>query len=429
MNVQQGSHTTLRGGWLIAARAGWIAITLLSVGMFLAALPIDFQELQRICTGADCKVDVQLMADDAQALEDMGVSRGVYAGYFALIEILLLLVFAIISTVIFWRRSDDWMAMFVSLALLTYGTSLPGITRLLVEEQPTLVVLVDLLEHLAYTSLPVLFFLFPDGRFVPRWTRFVVLAVILVGLVDLVAFGGWQTGEDQFAEGIMFLTLLAVPIGVFAQIYRYRRVSDSVHRQQIKWVVFALIALVMASLVGAIVEDALGDPGRPRLLFNLIGIPLFFAVPTMMVPVAIGVSILRYRLWEIDVLINRALVYGVLTVTIGGAYIASVVVLQAAFRTVTGADSTLVIVASTLTIAALFQPLRRRVQAIIDRRFYRRRYSAAQTLASFSAIARDELDLERLSDALLRAVDETMQPAHMSLSLRNTEGDMRERFS
>ena len=131
-----------------------------------------------------------------------------------------------------------------------------------------------------------------------------------------------------------------------------------------------------------------------------------------------SIAILRYRLWDIDVLINRALVYGTLTVSLGAAYFAAVLLLQTAFRAVTDQGGSVAIVVSTLAIAALFQPMRGRIQAAIDQRFYRRRYDAARTLAAFIATARDEVDLERLSEALVAAVEETMQPAHVSLWLR-----------
>jgi hypothetical protein len=137
-----------------------------------------------------------------------------------------------------------------------------------------------------------------------------------------------------------------------------------------------------------------------------------------LVPLSIGVAILGYRLWDIDIIINRALVYSVVTTMLALVFFGGVTLLQGIFRALTGQESQLAIVASTLAIAALFEPLRRRVHTFIDRRFYRRKYDAAKTLHNLSAKLRDETDLDALSDDLVEAVRETMQPTHVSLWLR-----------
>ena len=420
--AEPAADTTLRGRWLLVARVAWVAIAVLAVGLFIAALPYEFSERQTVCTGGDdCRVDEQLTPEDAEALEDMGLSLAFYARYFLSLVILLLIAFTLVPVVIFWRRSDDWMAMFVSLTLVLFGTALPNVMELLEEAQPAMELVVDFVFYLAFISIPLLFLLFPDGRFVPRWTRFVGLGVILVGLISFTAFILPQGGGDPVDDPLLNAVFnVAIAIGVFAQIYRYLRVSDPVRRQQVKWVVLALIWLVLSIIIGAIVAE-IASPGRPRVLAYLIGTPLFFVVPSILVPLAIAFSILRYRLWDIPVFVNRALVYGSLTATLGGTYFGIVVGLQVAFRAVTDQSSVVAVAISTLVIAALFQPVRRRAQGFIDRRLYRRRYDAAQTLAAFSATARDEVVLERLTGELVAVVENTMQPAHVSLWLRDPE--------
>jgi hypothetical protein len=189
---------------------------------------------------------------------------------------------------------------------------------------------------------------------------------------------------------------------------RFRR-SGSTERQQIKWLAFAASAVPVWFLTNAPIEAAVPN------LFQVVDALIFSAL----IPVAAGVAILRYRLYDIDVAINRTLVYGSLTATLVAVYFGGIVVLQRVFVVLTGERSTLAIVASTLLIAALFNPLRRRIQWFIDRRFYRRKYDARKTLEAFSFRLRDETDLETLNGDLVGVVRETMQPAHASLWLRS----------
>ncbi len=200
---------------------------------------------------------------------------------------------------------------------------------------------------------------------------------------------------------LVFLGFATAVVSLFVRRWR----ATQTERQQLKW--FAYGAAMFAL---AILSFALPWPERiSEVLETATGV---------FIPVAIGIAILRYRLYDIDVVINRTLVYGSLTASLVVVYFGTVVALQAAFRAISGQETQLAIVASTLAVAALFNPLRRRIQSFIDRRFYRRKYDARKTLETFSSMLRDETDLDTLNSHVVEVVRETMQPAHVSLWLR-----------
>jgi uncharacterized membrane protein YhdT len=214
-----------------------------------------------------------------------------------------------------------------------------------------------------------------------------------------------------YATLLLFVSPLLTAAAAFSLFVRLRR-AVGVERQQIKWFAYAAVATVSASTLANVIPRVIDTP----LWFERAGFVLNVAfVPA--IPVSIGIAILRYRLYDIDIIINRTLVYGTLTVLLAGLYEGSIVLLQEAFRTLTGQQSGLAIVASTLLIAALFTPFRRRIQSFIDKRFYRRKYDARRTLEAFSAKLRNETDLDALSEDLVGVVRETMQPVHVSLWL------------
>jgi hypothetical protein len=206
---------------------------------------------------------------------------------------------------------------------------------------------------------------------------------------------------------------------VWSQVYRYSRVSSPAQRQQTKWVVFGTTLGVAGTFPLQLPVDLslVGGDTPLTLLFLKVG----FALSFMLIPVSIGVAVFRSLLFDIDVLINRTLVYGVLTALLAAVYLGGVATTQAIFQSLSGQQKLpqLAIVASTLVIAALFNPLRRRVQSFIDRRFYRRKYDARKTLEAFSAKLRDGTNLDELSDGLVGVVRESMQPSHLSLWLRS----------
>jgi hypothetical protein len=193
-------------------------------------------------------------------------------------------------------------------------------------------------------------------------------------------------------------------------VVRYRR-AKSKERQQLKWLAFATLPWLL--LVAGAVLRAISDS---PVLSTLLGLWVPFCIAG--VSASISIAILRYRLYDIDLIIRRTLIYSVLTTFLAGIYFAGVVLFQAALRPITGEGNDLAIVATTLLIAALFLPLRGRIQRFIDERFYRRKYDAARMLAAFGQVARDEVDLDALTSRLVEVIDDTMQPAYTSLWLR-----------
>jgi hypothetical protein len=277
------------------------------------------------------------------------------------------------------------------------------------------------------------FLLFPTGRLPsPRWRLFawaVAALIIYHTLVSAFTPGpfddwpslsnplgrplpGWLVTLDHALDTIV---LLPVILSLGSLVGRYRAVRGE-QRQQIKWLAYVAGLLVLTLAVSVVVEAAAPTSALKNLLDGLITIG-FLAFP-----LAVGLSILRYRLLDIDVLIRRTLIYGALTAALALAYALSTIVLQQVVGLVSDQESPLVIVASTLAIAALFTPLRRRIQTAMDRRFYRPRIDAAQTLAAFGLAARDEVDLDRLQDNLKRSAANAFQPAHVSVWLPRERG-------
>jgi hypothetical protein len=224
---------------------------------------------------------------------------------------------------------------------------------------------------------------------------------------------GGPFGETaRLAKDVTEITaILVFLVSPASMVVRLRR-SRGRERLQVKWVAYAAV-LTATSFATSFLATLLPGGQIVADFFFLVGVAGYTGIP-----VAAGIAILRYRLYEIDILINRTLVYGSLTVMLAAVYAGSIVILQGFLRALTGQESQLAIVDSTLAVAALFTPLRRRLQSFIDRRFYRRKYDARKTLEAFSAKLRDETDLDALVDELVGVVKETMYPAHVSLWLR-----------
>jgi hypothetical protein len=254
---------------------------------------------------------------------------------------------------------------------------------------------------------------------------------VLAGLVPN-AFLAPLTLTTPLGWLVVLVLLGELAVLVIVQVHRYRRVSSPLERQQTKWVVFVLAVFVTLGFGGevpALIFPPLADPNSPSGSLYQLAVSTIISCLGFLIPLSFGFAMLRYRLWDIDLIINRTLVYGTLTASLALVYMGLVIGLQSLVHLLTGtlSEQPLVIVASTLAMAALFHPLRQRIQAIIDRRFYRRKYDAAKTVEAFSATLREEVDLDQLREQLLAVVQETMQPSHVSLWLRPSEHDGNQR--
>jgi hypothetical protein len=348
------------------------------------------------------------------------LSAGSYALYNVTLDTVFVSIFAVVAIVIFWRRSNDPMALLVATMLVVWGplngllVLTPSATEGMYPALQT--TLGTTLTLVGYMTWMLFFYLFPSGRFVPRWTRWLALCWVLFSGSWIFTPFGPPSWPPLLFNGAILVLWGSFPV---AQVYRYARVSDATQRQQTKWVVFGVAVAVVGVLttiftVGAAVDLPPQEVG-PKMLSMLL-----MDAFALLIPLSIGVAVLRSRLYDIDLVINRTLVYGSLTVMLALVYFGGVAATEALVRTLTRQQQQpqLAIVVSTLVIAALFNPLRRRIQAFIDRRFYRRKYDAAKTLEAFSAKLRNETDLNVLSEDLVGVVRETMQPAHVSLCLR-----------
>lgn len=408
---------------MLIVRLAWIAVTSLALFLFAKAVPLHYAQLHAVSTRPRYALQ-QLSPIEAQALAGIGISVHAYAVAIVLAEVVCVLAFCVPALVIFWQRSDDWAGLLVSATGVLYATFVMLPLDVLLYAPEPWRSLSSLVQAAGWWCAVVFYYAVPTGRFVPAWTRPLAIAAAAYALVwGLFPGRPWNLAN---AFGLQFPWYAAHFVwfiaGVVAQVYRYRYEHDAALRQQTKWIVYCLIIVVIVHAWIVVFKTFVAEPGglgTPVLLYTVTGEP-FYVLATLLVPIAVSFSILRYRLMDIDVIINRTLVYGALTALLAGVYFGSVILLQGLVRSFEpAADSPLVVVAATLGSAALFQPLRQRLQEGVNRRFYRRKYDAARTLEAFSMTLRTDVDLGLLTDNLLDLVQETMQPAHVSLWLRD----------
>ena len=382
----------------------------LSVGLFIASVLVYYLGQHGLRAGVyEHLISMTAVVNGYSAIMFHYVP---FTGTSATLSVALLTVLAplwiAVGFVIFWRRSDDWMALFIAIMLVLAGTTFsPTSYVLLIVLGPTSMpgILITCVQALGWSSMALFFALFPNGRFVPGWTRWVTLAV-LACLLSWAMPSNWPFSVVRWPP-LLFATVilgLFLPL-VFAQLYRYSYTSTALERQQTKWIVFGMTlgALAdLANLVPALVVPALSQPGPAHVLYSVFSEATL--VLFLLVPLTIGFAVLRYRLWDIDIIINRTLVYGLLTACVIGLYVLMVALLGTLFSQLSNLFISLL---ATGLVAVLFQPLRERLQRAFNRLMFGERDDPYRILLRLGS----RLEVTLTTDSVLPTIVETVAQA------------------
>ncbi len=425
LETQDISRPPLRGRLLVAVQAIWVSLAALTSITFILSVILYFRHI--------------------------GSLAAFYQIYPIAFDALQVVVFFAAAAAIFWRRFHDPMVAFISIALLMFGAATVDTVGLMTMTESPWRWMALVVQALGLGLTLVVLYTFPDGRFIPRWAG--VLTLIWIGWLIGWTFSPIRSfdpetlplpfrylifmisSDPQRLKAIFtyihYFSLLLILLcwfgtGVFAQIYRYIKVSNQIQRQQTKWVVFGVVFSFIGYFAFQLLVNLpqLNQPGAARFLLYFLGKPLSTFLFLLM-PLTISLSILRRRLWDIDPIIKRTMVYGLLTSGVAAIYLGIVFSLQRLFRLVTGQQSDVAIVVATLVSASLAQPIRRRVQAFIDHRFYRERVDFRRAITTFSREVRTIIELPELLRVLVRRTTELLHIQHGAVFLRGADGDFK----
>jgi hypothetical protein len=414
LEIRSKSH---KPGVLIA-RAGWWIFTGLSILLFLAAIPVYFRLLNQVCAKPPC-LAMQLNLGRAIILELVGIDFVFYARLIIAIQILVYVINLSIGVFIFSHKSQDWLAIMISLMLITSIQA--DLYRAILPAYPSLRLPVTLMGLINSVLLVIFFYIFPTGSFRPPWTAGLAgLWIILLASNSAFPILALTAPTQPSLLFFLFLSAL-VGSSLFVLIYRYRKIFNPVQRDQSKWVVFGIVVTWGGEVILEFLRLSLPIFHTNAVMF--ISLNILALAWSLIMPVSILLAVLSSALLDIDVLIRRTLAYSALTITLLVVYISSVLLLQKIFVMATGQRSSIVSVVSTLVIAAMFTPLRQRIQMSIDRVFFRKAYNTEQAIQTFHASVREDVDLEEISSQFVGVVRSTLQPEYISLWLCRISAD------
>lgn len=366
------SVTRLTGPRLWAVRGVWFAVTVLGVSLFVLAIPARYRELATICSTLTECASLQVTPAGATAVRELGWTLEAYATITFIPELLSMLVGTTAGLIVFWRRSDDWMAVFTSLTLILFGTVLQATIQVLGVRLPALRPILQGLLMVAFACYLILLFVFPNGQFVPRWLRWPALILTLVSAPVIPSMAYTAAGA--------FLTIPPLSLGVWSQIHRYRKMSSPTERQQTKWVLigfgFFAIGVVFFTLPFILLPAqfdpaALAISSKADIIYNSVYAFFFVFLPFYVFLASFAIATLRYRLWDVDPILNRSLIYGGLTIVLGGLFAAGFFGLRKLLEAALGGEqAVLAAVVATAAVLLLFNPARRWLRRFVDRRIY-----------------------------------------------------------
>jgi signal transduction histidine kinase len=399
------SQTPLRGRWLLLARIIWFFVVGLVLGIVIASIPTYFAYLHVLTTSVAPR-GTQLTQGGVRELHALGLSIDFYAVFTIVINALFVFSFWLVGAVLFWRKADAPLALFASFALVAFpigfipfqATTLPSAWWLPVQ----------LVSFLDGTSLSIFLYLFPSGRFVPHWSRWLIIGWVI------------YEGFERFfpssfvripAHNVLFFALLGSIVAV--QIYRYRRVSTPLERQQTKWVVFGSTVGILGLIAAVSVSSLFPVFFQPGTLAYFVFYSILLLSP-LCIPISIGIAILRSRLWDIDLIINRTLVYGALTLSVIGLYVLVVVGLGTLIQL---QGNVLLSLLATGVIAVLFQPLRLRLQRGVNRMMYGERDDPYAVLASLGSRLEATLVTEKILPTIVETVAQALKLPYVAITM------------
>jgi signal transduction histidine kinase len=403
VNARVGEH------WLIPVRIVIVVVAVISLAVFVGGVLLNFAQFRTACTPLSC-ADGQLTPESAQALQALGFSLDAYAIMNVVFLVIQALVYYLIATIIFWRRSNEWLAVIVVLGFLAAPTN--SLNQPLTAVPPVFPAALAWVQFLGIATLILIGFLFPNGRFVPRWTLpFAVVGLVSAGIQTFFPDVVWP----PVLAGINWV--IAFSLLVFSQIYRYRKVSSREQRQQTKWFVFGFTGAVMINLVYRLLPLIFPSFAQPGSLDIFFGDTLT-AFSFLLIPLTIGFAILRYKLWDIDIIINRTLVYGTLTVSIVGLYVLVVVSLGTLLR---GQGNLFISLLATGLIAVLFQPLRLFLQRAVNRLMFGERDNPYHVISHLGQRLGTTLAPEAVLPMIVETVTQALKLPYAAITLK--QGD------